>query len=101
MKNSLMNLRYQASITSALALAKKWSDNAPDNKDVQELVKDLLDVSIYNAGLEMERREFSFVIEELRADKNRAVIRARRAEDVLEPVSKELAKVKRELKLFI
>tara|TARA_R110002049_G_scaffold58403_1_gene158888 strand:+ start:44 stop:352 length:309 start_codon:yes stop_codon:yes gene_type:complete len=100
MNNSLMNMRYQASITQALELAKKWRDKAPDNKEVQDLANCLIDVSIYNAGLEMERREFSMLVSELRSDKNRAVLRARRAEETIEPLQDRLNKVEQSLKAF-
>tara|TARA_R110002012_G_scaffold318390_1_gene536784 strand:- start:56 stop:364 length:309 start_codon:yes stop_codon:yes gene_type:complete len=100
MNNSLMNMRYQASITQALELAKKWRDKAPDNQEVQDLANCLIDVSIYNAGLEMERREFSMLVSELRSDKNRAILRARKAEETIEPLQNRLNKVEQSLKAF-
>ena len=100
MNNTLMNMRYQASITVALELAKKWRDSAPDNKDVNSLADALVDVSIYNAGLEMERREFSMLVSELRADKNRAILRARNSEESIGPLQDRVKQLERSLKAF-
>jgi len=94
-------MRYQASITRALQLAKDWRDKSPENKEVQELADALIDVSIYNAGLEMERREFSMLVSELRSDKNRAILRARKSEELVEPLQQENIKLKNQLKSII
>ena len=100
MNNSLMNMRYQASITQALELTKKWRDKAPENKEVNELANALIDVSIYNAGLEMERREFSMLVSELRSDKNRAILRARKAEESINPLQDKVRQLEKSLKAF-
>ena len=74
-------LQYLASMDTALNIVKSWLDAKPENKELQELSKALIDISIYVSGLELERRSFDTIVTDLRLAKNRAVLRARNAEE--------------------
>ena len=49
-----------------------------------------MDISIYVSGLELERRSFDTIITDLRLSKNRAVMRARNAEENEAPAKPDL-----------
>ena len=74
-------LQYLASMDTALNTVKTWLDAKPDNKELQELSKCLVDVMTYVCGLELERRGFDSIVSELRSGRNRAVLRARKSEE--------------------
>ena len=84
-------LQYLASMDSALNIVKSWLDAKPENKELQELAKGLMDISIYVSGLELERRSFDTIITDLRLAKNRAVMRARNAEENEAPAKPDLS----------
>lgn len=83
-------LQYLASMDTALNIVKSWLDAKPENKELQELAKGLMDISIYVSGLELERRSFDTIVTDLRLAKNRAVMRARNAEENEAPVKPDL-----------
>lgn len=84
-------LQYLASMDSALNIVKSWLDAKPENKELQELAKGLMDISIYVSGLELERRSFDTIVTDLRLAKNRAVMRARNAEENEAPAKPDLS----------
>lgn len=84
-------LQYLASIDTALNIVKSWLDAKPENKELQELAKSLMDISIYVSGLELERRSFDTIVTDLRLAKNRAVMRARNAEENEAPAKPDLS----------
>ena len=86
----LQQLQYLASMESALKVAQSWLDVKPNNKELQTLASSLIDISIYVSGLELERRSFDTIIADLRLSKNRAVMRARNAEENEAPVKPDL-----------
>ena len=84
-------LQYLASMDTALNIVKSWLDAKPENKELQELAKGLMDISIYVSGLELERRSFDTIVTDLRLSKNRAVMRARNAEENEAPAKPDLS----------
>lgn len=84
-------LQYLASMDTALNIVKSWLDAKPENKELQELAKGLMDISIYVSGLELERRSFDTIVTDLRLAKNRAVMRARNAEENEAPAKPDLS----------
>ena len=48
----------------------------------------------------MERREFSMTISELRSDKNRAILRARKSEETIEPLQDKVKQLEKSLRAF-
>lgn len=83
-------LQYLASMDAALNIVKSWLDAKPENKELQELAKGLMDISIYVSGLELERRSFDTIVTDLRLAKNRAIMRARNAEENEAPAKPDL-----------
>lgn len=63
-------LKYNASMQTALEIAKQWLDAKPDNKQLQELVKCLTDVYFFVHGLNSERQGFDMVVDKLLKEKS-------------------------------
>ena len=99
MNRDLQGLRYAAAMDSAITIVKGWVDKT-DNKEAKEVLTSLTDIFIYNSGLELERRTFDSLIDEYKSERNRAIMRARRAEEKLEPLQKENTKLKNSLEAF-
>lgn len=100
MNRDLQGLRYAAAIDSAIKIVKGWVDKS-DNAEAKEVLTGLTDIFIYNSGLELERRTFDSLIDEYKSERNRAIMRARRAEEKLEPLQKEVRELKKSLDAFL
>lgn len=66
---NLQQLQYNASMETALTTVKLWLDARPDNKELQELTKCLTDIYFYVNSLELERKAFDSVIDNLKAER--------------------------------
>ena len=66
----LKQLQYNASMQTALTTVKQWLDARPDNKELKELTKCLTDIYFYVNSLELERKGFDSVIDNLKAERN-------------------------------
>lgn len=60
-------LKYNASMQTALEMAKSWLDAKPDNPQLIELVKCLTDVYFYVNSLTLERKGFDSIVDDLNA----------------------------------
>lgn len=83
----LAELQYIADAESALQILKKWQDKS-DNKELRLLSESIVRIVFYANKLELESYCYNRLISEARADKNRAIERARRVEEELETLKK-------------
>ncbi len=83
----LAELQYIADADSALQIIKKWQDKS-DNEELQLLSEAIVRIVFYANKLELESYCFKRLISEARADKNRAIERARRVEEELQTLKK-------------
>ena len=83
----LAELQYIADADSALQIVKKWQDKS-DNEELKLLSEAIVRIVFYANKLELESYCYNRLISEARADKNRAIERARRVEKELETVKK-------------
>jgi len=72
-------LQYHADVTESLEIIQKWRKQS-DKEELIKLSNAILGISIYVANLQNERKAFDRIVDELRADKWRAVKRAQKAE---------------------
>ncbi len=100
MNRDLQGLRYAAAIDSAINIVKGWVEQS-DNAGAKEVLTCLTDIFIYNSGLELERRTFDSLIDEYKGDRNRAIMRARKAEDKIEPMQKKIKELEKSLSAFL
>lgn len=83
----LAELQYIADADSALQIIKKWQEKS-DNEELRLLSESIVRIVFYANKLELESYCYNRLISEARADKNRAIERARRVEKELETLKK-------------
>ena len=83
----LAELQYIADADAALKIIKKWQEKS-DNEELRLLSESIVRIVFYTNKLELESYCYNRLISEARADKNRAIERARRVEKELETLKK-------------
>ena len=78
---NLKQLQYNASMQTALTTVQQWLDARPDNKELIELTKCLTDIYFYVNSLELERKGFDSVIDNLKAERNQFAKQAQAFEE--------------------
>lgn len=77
----------------------EWTKKS-SNKELDELANAFKRVFMYINSLELKEYSFETVISNAMNEKNRAIIRARKAEDQLEEIIKKVNKLEKQLKIF-
>ena len=91
---NLIDLEYYGAVNICNEYLKKWRDAKPENLELQSFVKSYLDVIFYVNRLDMERYGYEKSYSEFRADKLRAIERARKMEIENDKLKKEINKLK-------
>ena len=92
--NNIKEAEYYTNFNEVGEKIVKWRKAKPDNKDLNTLFFAWQEVGFYVHNLIANERLYEQIISAYRADKNRAVIRARKAEEKIEELQKELEKYK-------
>ena len=88
------DLEYYGHINVACTIAQKYCDLKPDNKELRLLSDSLVGIFFWGNQQEQDRRIYDKELSEFRADKNRAVLRARKSELEVTKLRKEIEKLK-------
>jgi len=97
MNNKINNIReaeYYGNFNTIGEKIIKWRKAKPKNKELNEMYFCWQDVGFYVHNLITNERLYEQSISEYRSDKIRAVERARKAEQKIEELEKELQKYK-------
>lgn len=78
----------------------KWLDAKPDNKELGAMYSAFLRVLVYTNNLELRDYSFNRLVSEAREGRNRAVLRARKAEEALEAAEARVSELEAKLKIF-
>mgnify|MGYP003660773336 FL=1 len=92
--SNLIDLEYYGNVNLCNELLKRWRDAKPDNEDLKLFAKNYLDIIFYVNRLDMERYGYEKSFSEFRADKLRAIERARKMEIENDKLKKEINKLK-------
>lgn len=95
--NSTLDLEYSNDVLLVTSMLKKWSDAKPDNKELQELVKAFINCVLYTNKVTMERYGYDKYCSDARDERNRAILRARSAEEKINELQEQLKSVNYEL----
>jgi ABC-type phosphate transport system auxiliary subunit len=76
-----------------------WYDNKPANKDLKNCIKAIEHIGLHNNNLQIENDINTKLVSKLRADRNRTVLRARKSEEQVEKLEKEIEDLKLKLKI--
>jgi len=92
--NNLREAEYYTNFNLVGEKIIKWRKAKPENKDLNEFYFCWQEVGFYVHNLITNERLYNQSIREYRADKDRAVMRARKAEQKIEELEKEITKYK-------
>jgi len=93
--NTLKDLEYFGAFTYCAEMVLKWEKLKPDNPEIKEFARSIAVVFFYVNQIQSDRMHYDNAISEYRADKNRAVLRARKSEDEVKKLTEELNKLKK------
>jgi hypothetical protein len=88
------DLEYYGHIDVACTIAKKYCDLKPDNKELRLLSDSLIGIFFWGNMQEQDRRIYDRELSEFRADKNNAVLRARKADLKVQELEEQIKKLK-------
>jgi len=88
------DLEYYGHMDVACTIAKKYCDLKPDNKELRLLSDSLIGIFFWGNMQEQDRRIYDRELSEFRADKNNAVLRARKAELKVQELEEQIKKLK-------
>jgi hypothetical protein len=88
------DLEYYGHIDVAFTIAQKYVKMKPDNKELRLLSDSLVGIFFWGNQQEQDRRIYDRELSEFRADKNRAVLRARKAEEKVQELEEQIKKLK-------
>jgi uncharacterized protein YlxW (UPF0749 family) len=94
----LKDIEYNSHTTICLETLNKWKKES-SNKDLRLFIKSFLETIFYTNALQTDRFIYNKIKEEYRADKLRAVERARKAEAKVEKLNKEISKLRKLINL--
>jgi len=92
--NNLREAEYYTNFNLVGEKIIKWRKAKPENKDLNEFYFCWQEVGFYVHNLITNERLYNQSIREYRADKDRAVMRARKAEQKIKELEKEITKYK-------
>jgi hypothetical protein len=92
--NNIKEAEYYGNFNEVGEKIVKWRKAKPENKDLNTLYFAWQEVGFYVHNLITNERLYEQTISEYRADKDRAVIRARKADEKIQELKKELDKYK-------
>ena len=93
-------LQKCADTTKITEILGKWLDVKPDNKELLDIYNSFLRTFVYINNLELRDYGFNRLISEAREGRNRAVLRARKAEEALEIAEAKVKDLEAKLKIF-
>ena len=92
--NNIREAEYYGNFNTVGEKIVKWRKAKPKNKELNEMYYAWQDVGFYAHNLITNERLYNQTISEYRSDKIRAVERARKAEQKIEELEKEIQKYK-------
>lgn len=96
---TLESLQATSDKSLIAAILIKWNTKSK-NKEVIEVSEAFTRLFVYIDGMELKSFSCDREVSEARADKNRAVLRARKSEDALEIAEAKVKDLEAKLKIF-
>ena len=97
---SIEFLQKCADTTKITEILGKWLEAKPDNVELLDVYNSFLRTFVYVNNLELRDYSFNRLVSEARESRNRAVLRARKAEEALEIADAKVKDLEDKLKIF-
>lgn len=95
----LLGLQYDADLLESYSILKDWLSKS-DNQSIKDILSCVLRIDTYVKALQNERYFFDKLISENLSDKLRAIERARKSEERIEELEKEVEHLKLKIKIY-
>jgi len=96
---NLAKLQAQADQSYIMTVLKEWTDKSKDDK-LKELTMSQIRLFTYINTLELEAYSYNKIIGDFRSECNRAIMRARKAEETVETLDAKVKDLEKKLKIF-
>jgi hypothetical protein len=97
--HNLKHINYLNNFDIIANTLLEWQDKKP-TKTVNDLMGVLIDINYYITEIYTNELYFNHTISEFRADKLRAVERARKAEEKINELEKQIIKLKKKIEVY-
>ena len=98
-KPSIESIQSTSDMNTISTILHKWSVKS-DNLELAELSGAFVRLFTYTNSLELKEFSFENLISQMREDKNRAILRARRSEKRIEELEAKVKKLTATVKVF-
>ena len=88
--NNGHDIQYYSDMETAATICKKLLTENLEEDEVKALASTITNICFYVNRLQSDRYMFDKYCSEVRSDKNRAVLRARKAEETIEKLEQQL-----------
>lgn len=95
--NTTLDLEYSSDVLLVTGMLQKWAKAKPNNKELQEVIKAFMNTCFYTNKISMERYGYEKYCSDARDERNRAVLRARSANEEIQKLQEKLKAVSYEL----
>jgi len=96
---NLAKLQAQADQSYIMTVLKEWTDKSKDER-LKELTMSQIRLFTYINTLELEAYSYNKIIGDFRSNSNRAIMRARKAEETVETLDAKVKDLEKKLKIF-
>ena len=83
MNRDLMALQYNADVLEVMETLKKWRVNS-SNPELKKFTDAMININFFVNALQLERKSFDRIINDMRSQRNDALIRIQKLEEKLE-----------------
>lgn len=97
--DNLDDIKLSTNLLLIQGLTKKWLDKRPDNEDLLKLKDAIVDVTLVVNKLQLDRGNYHIAMTDYRTRSLRSIERARKAEEKVEALEKELKIYKKKQEL--
>ena len=95
--NTTLDLEYSNDVLLVTSMLRKWQKAKPENKELQAVVDAFMNCVYYTNKVTMERYGYNEYCSNARDERNRAILRARSAEEKINELQEQLKQVNYEL----
>jgi hypothetical protein len=97
--DNLNDVNLTTNLLTLQSLIKKWCELRPDNEELKQAREAILQITLLTNSLQLDRTNYHIAMSEYLSRSNNSIERARRAEDKVKELEKEISKLKKQKEL--